>query len=75
VALAVVQVALDSGSRASTRSGTGATCATPPCSDVPTGTLTYNGFPALGDMTGATVHLAVSWVANSASADGAALVQ
>ncbi|MCD9876316.1 hypothetical protein [Streptomyces guryensis] len=31
--------------------------------------------PALGDMTGATVHLAGSWVANSASADGAALVQ
>ncbi|MFI6933909.1 hypothetical protein [Streptomyces sp. NPDC050287] len=29
-----------------------------------------HGFPALGDMTGATVHLAGSWVA-----DGAALVQ
>lgn len=31
--------------------------------------------PALGDMTGATVHLAGSWAADSASADGAEPVQ
>ncbi|MFC4466914.1 hypothetical protein ACFPH6_20685, partial [Streptomyces xiangluensis] len=34
-----------------------------------------HGFPVLGDMTGATVHLAGSMAADSASADGAALVQ
>ncbi|MET9674540.1 RICIN domain-containing protein [Streptomyces sp. NPDC006482] len=54
----------------STRSGSGATCATPPCTSVLTGTLTYGGFPALGDMTGATVYLAGSWVANSATVTG-----
>ncbi|MFE2558312.1 RICIN domain-containing protein [Streptomyces sp. NPDC059352] len=51
----------------STRSGSGDTCATPPCTSVLTGTLTYNDFPALGDMTGATVYMAGSWVANSAT--------
>ena len=54
----------------STRSGWGDTCATPPCTSVLTGTLTYNDFPALGDMTGASVYLAGSWVANSATVTG-----
>ncbi|WP_369147899.1 RICIN domain-containing protein [Streptomyces sp. R44] len=55
------------GGWSSTRSGSDATCATPPCTSVLTGTLTYDGFPALGDMTGATVYMAGSWVANSAT--------
>ncbi|MEW1863771.1 RICIN domain-containing protein [Streptomyces sp. NPDC088194] len=51
----------------STRSGAGATCSTPPCTATLTGTLSYPGFPALGDLTGATVYLAGAWVANSAT--------
>ncbi|MFE9044991.1 RICIN domain-containing protein [Streptomyces sp. NPDC007818] len=54
----------------STRSGSGATCAVPPCTSVLSGTLTYDGFPALGDMTGATVYMAGSWVAHSATVTG-----
>ncbi|QKW07516.1 RICIN domain-containing protein [Streptomyces sp. NA04227] len=55
------------GGWSSTRSGSGETCATPPCTAVLSGTLTYDDFPDLGDMTGATVYMAGSWVANSAS--------
>ncbi|MEK2495224.1 RICIN domain-containing protein [Kitasatospora purpeofusca] len=57
----------------STRSGSPDTCSTPPCTAVLTGTLTYDRFPALGDMTGATVYLAGGWVANSASVTGGTL--
>jgi hypothetical protein len=38
-------------------------------------TPSAHGFPAVGDMAGATVHLAGSWVADSASLNGAVLVQ
>ncbi|MEU9204679.1 RICIN domain-containing protein [Streptomyces sp. NPDC048332] len=61
------------GGWTSTRSGQGATCATPPCTSTLTGTLTYDGFPALGDMTGATAYMAGSWVANSATVTGGTL--
>ncbi|QMU71686.1 hypothetical protein GXP74_29020 [Streptacidiphilus sp. P02-A3a] len=51
----------------STRSGSTVTCTTAPCTTVLSGTLTDNSFPALGDLTGATVVMAGSWVANSST--------
>ncbi len=57
------------GGWSSTRS-TGATCGTPPCTTTVTGTLTYNSFPALGDMTGAVAYFAGGWVALSANVTG-----
>ena len=50
----------------STRSAT-ATCTAPPCTTTLTGTLTYNSFPAFGDMTGAVADFAGGWVALSAT--------
>ncbi|WP_030458726.1 RICIN domain-containing protein [Kitasatospora sp. NRRL B-11411] len=61
------------GGWSSTRSGSPDTCATPPCTTVLDGTLSYDGFPALGDLSGATVYLAGSWVANSATVSGGTL--
>jgi hypothetical protein len=42
------------------------TCITPPCTTIATGTLSINGAPALGDMTGAIALFAGGWVALSA---------
>ncbi|MGV9271133.1 RICIN domain-containing protein [Kitasatospora sp. NPDC003701] len=56
-----------------TRSGFPDTCSVPPCTATLTGTLSYDRFAALGDMTGATVYLAGSWVANSATVTGGTL--
>lgn len=39
----------------------GGACVTAPCTSTGTGNLTYNGFPALGDMTGAIVQFAGHW--------------
>jgi hypothetical protein len=50
----------------STRSASG-TCTAPPCNTTLTGTLTYNSFPAFGDMTGAVADFAGGWVALSAT--------
>jgi Right handed beta helix region/Protein of unknown function (DUF1565) len=57
------------GGWSSTRSA-GGDCTTPPCNTTLTGTLTYNSFPAFGDMTGAVVYFAGGWVALSASVAG-----
>lgn len=46
---------------------TGGTCAKPPCTSQGTGTLRYDGFPALGDLTGATVQLAGHWVTTTST--------
>ncbi|QKW17738.1 RICIN domain-containing protein [Kitasatospora sp. NA04385] len=45
----------------------GGTCSTAPCTSTGTGSLTYSGFPALGDLTGATVQLAGSWVTTTST--------
>jgi len=45
----------------------GGTCATPPCTTTGTGTLTYSGFPALGDLTGATAQLAGHWLTTTST--------
>lgn len=55
------------GGWSSTRSGGGdCTLETLPCRTTITGTLTYPGFPAFGDLTGAVVQFAGGWVALSA---------
>lgn len=56
----------------STRSSS-ASCTTPPCTTTLTGTLTYNGFPALGNMTGVVADFAGGWVALSATVTGGTL--
>lgn len=53
----------------STRSA-GGDCMTPPCSTVLSGTLSYPGFPAFGDLTGAVAYFASGWVALSAEVAG-----
>jgi len=45
-------------------------CAAPPCTTMLTGTMTYNNFPAFGDMTGAVAYFAGGWVALSAKITG-----
>ncbi|WP_328472848.1 RICIN domain-containing protein [Streptomyces sp. NBC_00448] len=45
----------------------GGTCSAAPCTSTGTGTLTYSGFPALGDLTGATVQLAGHWVTTTST--------
>lgn len=60
----------DTGYVSSGWSGTltsGGTCATAPCTSTGTGTLIYSGFPALGDLTGATLQLAGSWVTTTST--------
>ncbi|HEX8631893.1 MAG TPA: hypothetical protein VF755_27350, partial [Catenuloplanes sp.] len=57
------------GGWSSTRSA-GGDCEVPPCTETLTGTLTYNGFPALGDLTGAVAYFAGGWVALSARVTG-----
>jgi hypothetical protein len=56
----------------STRSAS-TSCTTPPCTTTLTGTLTYNSFPAFGDMTGAVADFAGGWVALSANITGGSL--
>jgi hypothetical protein len=60
------------GGWSSTRSE-GGDCDVPPCNQTLTGTLTYNSFPAFGDMTGAVAYFAGGWVALSATVTGGAL--
>ena len=57
------------GGWSSTRSA-GGDCEVPPCNQTLTGTLTYNSFPAFGDMTGAVAYFAGGWVALSATVTG-----
>jgi hypothetical protein len=57
------------GGWSSTRSA-GGDCDVPPCNQTLTGTLTYNSFPAFGDMTGAVAYFAGGWVALSATVTG-----
>ena len=45
----------------------GGTCPTAPCTSTGTGTLTYSGFPALGDMTGATLQLSGYWTSTTST--------
>jgi hypothetical protein len=49
----------------STRSDS-TSCTTQPCAATMTGTLTYNAFPAFGDMKGAVLYFTGGWVAMSA---------
>ncbi|MET7280076.1 right-handed parallel beta-helix repeat-containing protein [Kribbella sp. NPDC005582] len=57
------------GGWSSTRSASG-DCTTPPCNTTLTGTLTYSGLPAFGDLTGAVAYFAGGWVALSAKVTG-----
>ncbi|HEX8345029.1 MAG TPA: right-handed parallel beta-helix repeat-containing protein [Actinoplanes sp.] len=57
------------GGWSSTRSASG-DCEAPPCNETLTGTLTYNNFPAFGDLTGAVAYFAGGWVALSATVTG-----
>ncbi|HLL64919.1 MAG TPA: right-handed parallel beta-helix repeat-containing protein [Micromonosporaceae bacterium] len=57
------------GGWSSTRSA-GGDCNPAPCTTTLTGTLTYDNFPAFGDMTGAVAYFAGGWVALSATVTG-----
>lgn len=59
------QTYITSGST-TTRSASG-DCDTPPCTQMLTGTLTYNTFPAFGNMTGVQAYFTGGWVALSAA--------
>jgi hypothetical protein len=60
------------GGWSSTRSASG-DCEKAPCTTTLTGTLTYNSFPAFGDMTGVVAYFAGGWVALSAKVTGGSL--